>query len=225
MIDGFGDISHLATMSSPTPLIDQNAGPGEQMETLFAKLLLQEVRKSMPKDGLMSGPALDMFQGLFDDALAEQFAAAGGFGLGAQLSASRGISDVTPAPSGWSSPVAGHRSSTFGGRVDPITGEHRNHAGVDIAAPKGTPIQAARAGRVVFSGAKGGYGNLVIVDHGDGLESRYAHCNTLLAPVGSRVPAGAVIGTVGSTGRSTGPHLHFEIRKDGTAINPDRYLK
>ncbi len=218
MID---NISALGAFATPTPEVQTDRAPNEEIEVLFAKLLLQEVRKSLPKDGLMSGPALDMFQGLFDDALAEQFAAAGGFGIADQL-ASQAVS--RPATD-WISPVAGSRSSNFGGRADPIHGGRRNHDGIDIAAPIGTPVRAAKAGRVVFAGKRAGYGNLVIVDHGGGLQSRYAHCNDLRAAVGRKVNAGDTIATVGSTGRSTGPHLHFEIRKNGTPINPDSHLE
>lgn len=121
-------------------------------------------------------------------------------------------------------PVDGRISSRFGHRVDPIDGHHAHHKGVDIAAKEGTTIKAMREGTVTFSGTKGGYGNVVIIDHGNGLESRYAHCAQLDIRVGQRVIAGSPIATVGSTGRSTGPHLHFEVRKDGEAVNPMTFL-
>jgi len=225
MIDSFGGVGGLGTLATPQHQVDKNADPGEEMEVLFAKILLKEVRKSLPENSLMSGPALDMFQDLFDDALAEQFAASGGFGIADQLAARARSPGVGSRHTGWMSPVAGHRSSHFGGRIDPITGQHRTHNGIDIPAQTGTAIQAAKSGRVVFSGKKGGYGNLIILDHGNGLQSRYAHCNDLLAPVGRQVDAGEIIGTVGSTGRSTGPHLHFEIRQDGRPVDPDDHLK
>jgi murein DD-endopeptidase MepM/ murein hydrolase activator NlpD len=225
MIDSMAGIGALGSLATPTHEVDKNAKPGEEMEVLFAKILLKEVRKSLPEDSLMSGPALDMFQDLFDDALAEQFAAAGGFGIAEQLATRPTAPGIATPHTGWASPVAGYRSSNFGARIDPITGSHRNHDGIDIAAPTGTAIQAARQGEVIFSGKKGGYGNLVIVDHGNGLQSRYAHCNQLLAPVGRHVDAGEVIATVGSTGRSTGSHLHFEIRQDGRPVDPDQHLE
>jgi len=224
MIDGIGDLTSLGAMASGPHEVDKNADPGQEMERLFAKILLKEVRKSLPEDSLMSGPAMDMFEDLFDDALADQFAAAGGFGLADQLNNRARSPGVGARPTEWVSPVAGYRSSHFGDRIDPITGKHRSHDGVDIAAPTGTAIRAAKAGQIVFSGKRGGYGNLVIVDHGNGLQSRYAHCHELLAPVGRQVDAGEIIGTVGSTGRSTGPHLHFEIRQNGRPVNPDHHL-
>jgi murein DD-endopeptidase MepM/ murein hydrolase activator NlpD len=117
-------------------------------------------------------------------------------------------------------PVEGRISSGFGTRHDPIHGHVREHKGLDFAAPEGTDIRSVRDGVVSFSGERGGYGNLVIVDHGDGLETRYAHCAELLVEEGQKVGAGARIALVGSTGRSTGPHLHLEARKDGVALDP-----
>lgn len=117
-------------------------------------------------------------------------------------------------------PVDAPVSSPFGPRVHPITGRQRLHAGVDLAAPTGTAIGAAAAGTVTFAGVRGGYGNLVIVDHGDGTETRYAHQHTIGVRAGQRVAPGDVLGTVGSTGASTGPHLHFEFRRDGQPVDP-----
>jgi murein DD-endopeptidase MepM/ murein hydrolase activator NlpD len=117
-------------------------------------------------------------------------------------------------------PVDAPMSSGFGMRVHPVTGAKRLHAGIDLAAPTGTPIGAAAAGTVTFAGARGGYGNLVIVDHGDGTETRYAHQHTISVRAGQTVAAGDLLGTVGSTGQSTGPHLHFEFRRDGEPVDP-----
>ena len=117
-------------------------------------------------------------------------------------------------------PVAGRITSQFGVRHDPLGKGDRWHKGIDIAAPAGTPVQALAAGKVVFSGRAGSYGNLVEIDHGNGFTTRYAHNQTLLVTVGDIVPAGKEIAQVGSTGRSTGPHLHLEIRKEGHAVDP-----
>ncbi|MBW3621330.1 MAG: peptidoglycan DD-metalloendopeptidase family protein [Actinobacteria bacterium] len=117
-------------------------------------------------------------------------------------------------------PVAAPMSSGFGPRVHPVTGQYRLHAGIDLAAPAGTPIGAAAAGTVTFAGVRGGYGNLVIVDHGDGTETRYAHQDTIAVTAGQRVGVGDLLGTVGSTGQSTGPHLHLELRRDGQPVDP-----
>ena len=121
-------------------------------------------------------------------------------------------------------PLEGRISSRFGLRTDPIHGKHKHHAGLDIAAKTGTPIKAVQAGTVTFSGDRGGYGKMVIIDHGNGLESRYAHCSALNVEKGQFVFAGSEIAAVGSTGRSTGPHLHLEVRQDGKAVDPLDYL-
>lgn len=123
-------------------------------------------------------------------------------------------------PVAWQSPIQGRITSDFGMRVDPINGQHRAHHGIDIAAPRGTPIGAAADGRVVFAGRRGGYGNTVIIEQADGRQSLYAHADQLLVNVGDTVNAGQTIATVGSTGRSTGPHLHFEVRENGQPIDP-----
>lgn len=124
------------------------------------------------------------------------------------------------APTVWQVPVEGRVTSQFGRRTDPINGEHRSHHGIDIAAPRGTPIGAAAAGKVIFAGRRGGYGNTVIIEQSDGKQTLYAHAEQLLVSVGEQVSVGQTIATVGSTGRSTGPHLHFEVRENGQPVNP-----
>jgi len=114
-------------------------------------------------------------------------------------------------------------SSDFGLRIDPITGAQRFHHGIDIAARQGTPVYPAAPGRVIFSGERGGYGNMVEVLHGNGYVTRYGHNQKNLVKEGDRVDISSPIAYVGSTGRSTGPHLHFEVLKAGTAINPDTF--
>jgi murein DD-endopeptidase MepM/ murein hydrolase activator NlpD len=121
-------------------------------------------------------------------------------------------------------PLHGRISSHFGWRNVSVAG-NRFHGGVDIAAPSGTPIRAARGGVVTRSGWVGAYGYLVVLDHGGGWETRYAHLSRIDVRVGERVAQGAVVGLVGSTGASTGPHLHFEIRRDGLALDPLAYLE
>lgn len=115
-------------------------------------------------------------------------------------------------------PVSGRITSRFGPRWG------RHHYGLDVAAPTGTPVRAAAAGRVTFSGSRGNYGLLIVIDHGGGVETRYAHLSRLQVKEGDRVRQGQVIGRVGSTGNSTGPHLHFEVLIDGTHQDPERWL-
>jgi len=122
------------------------------------------------------------------------------------------------------SPVNGPISSRFGPRVHPILGDVRVHTGVDYAVGMGQPIRAAGAGVVVWVGPRGGYGNLVAIDHGGGLATLYAHQSRIDTTVGLRVKTGQVIGYVGSTGMATGPHLHFETREFGVPADPLFYL-
>lgn len=116
-------------------------------------------------------------------------------------------------------------SSGFGYRSDPFTGAGAMHAGLDFRGPIGTPILAAAPGRVSFVGQKSGYGNVVEVDHGQGIMTRYAHLSGFSSKVGAQVAAGEQIAKMGSTGRSTGSHLHFEVRLNGVAVNPRRFLE
>jgi murein DD-endopeptidase MepM/ murein hydrolase activator NlpD len=122
-------------------------------------------------------------------------------------------------------PVAGRITSRMGERVDPVDGSHSHHRGVDLAAKVGTPVHSAGPGRVVRAGEASGYGNLVVVDHGDGVETRYAHLDRIDVRVGDTLAAGQALGAAGATGRVTGPHLHFEVRKDGEALDPVAFLK
>jgi len=121
-------------------------------------------------------------------------------------------------------PVEGLVTSRFGLRKDPFNGSVRQHAGLDIAAPEGTPIRAVAPGKVVFAGPSSGYGNLVVVRHEDGTETRYGHCSQIDVSYGDAVTTTSQLGTVGSTGRATGPHVHFEVRKDGRSIDPESWL-
>ncbi|MFM7527667.1 MAG: murein hydrolase activator EnvC family protein [Nodosilinea sp.] len=115
-------------------------------------------------------------------------------------------------------------SSGFGNRVHPILGYSRFHAGVDFSASYGSTIRAADSGRVIFSGWYGGYGQAVVIDHGNGLSTLYAHASRLFVREGQTVEQGQPVATVGSTGLSTGPHLHFEVRRNGNPVNPMGYL-
>ncbi|MEH1788728.1 peptidoglycan DD-metalloendopeptidase family protein [Nostoc sp.] len=115
-------------------------------------------------------------------------------------------------------------SSPFGWRIHPILGYRRFHAGLDFAASYGSKIRAADSGKVIFAGWYGGYGRAVIIDHGNGLTTLYGHTSELYVTEGQAVERGQAIGAVGSTGFSTGPHLHFEVRRNGTPVNPTDYL-
>ena len=126
----------------------------------------------------------------------------------------------SPIGAGWESVV----TSEFGYRDDPFTGETRGHTGMDLAVPTGTPIRAALSGTVTVSQYNSSYGYYVVIDHGDGLSTLYGHNSRLLAQVGQTVAAGDIVAMSGSTGRSTGPHLHFEVRINGERTDPRYYL-
>jgi murein DD-endopeptidase MepM/ murein hydrolase activator NlpD len=125
--------------------------------------------------------------------------------------------DLTPLVA---SPVPGVESSGFGWRRDPIRRSAKFHKGTDFRADRGTPVYAAGAGLVAFTGRQRGYGKVIYVDHGGGVVTRYAHLHRIEVEPGAPVDAGGRIGQVGSTGRTTGPHLHFEVRLDGRAVDP-----
>jgi murein DD-endopeptidase MepM/ murein hydrolase activator NlpD len=127
-------------------------------------------------------------------------------------------------PDGWPLVTGGVVTSTFGMRRHPITGRRSLHKGIDISGKHGSDIVAMADGLVIFSGRKSGYGKIVEIRHADGLETRYAHNSRNLVSEGDLVTKGQVIAKLGSTGRSTGPHVHFEVRRGGKAIDPMRYL-
>ncbi|MEQ8410236.1 MAG: M23 family metallopeptidase [Erythrobacter sp.] len=122
-------------------------------------------------------------------------------------------------------PLSGFRmTSDYGMRTHPVLGRRKRHKGVDLAAPTGTPVYATADGMIGRAEYSRSYGLVIYADHGAGLETRYAHLSKLAVAEGERVRKGDLIGYVGSTGRSTGPHLHYEVRKDGVAVNPIPYM-
>jgi len=214
---------------------------GEAFEGYLVEVMIREMRKTIPDGGLFGGSAMEMFSGLFDQEIAKRIAGDGGFGFGdvvsGQMPAVGSPEAMAPPPilpgsrraradhgEGWRQPVLSRISSRFGLRSDPFQGTSRMHKGLDFAAPTGTPINPIKPGVVSFAGPRGGFGNAVIVDHGDGYRSVYAHCDEVRVQEGQRVQADSVIATVGSSGRSTGPHLHLEVHRDGTAVDPEQVL-
>jgi murein DD-endopeptidase MepM/ murein hydrolase activator NlpD len=132
------------------------------------------------------------------------------------------LNDDSITPSIW--PVKGPITAGFGQRMDPFTGEGAFHSGIDIGAPSGTKVVAAADGILFLAGPDSGYGTEVLIDHGYGITTKYGHLSRTYAVVGQEVKRGQVIGAVGTTGRSTGPHLHYEVRIYETAVNPAKYL-
>lgn len=129
-----------------------------------------------------------------------------------------------PSLLGYQWPIIGKVTSPYGYRIHPVYGTRKLHSGLDVSAARGVPISATSGGVVIYTGWRGGYGNTVIVDHGEGLSSLYAHMSQIGIAEGASVDRGDVVGLVGATGTATGNHLHFEIRLNGTAVNPAPYL-
>jgi murein DD-endopeptidase MepM/ murein hydrolase activator NlpD len=121
-------------------------------------------------------------------------------------------------------PTKGVRTSRFGKRKSPFTGLLELHKGLDIAGPVGTPVVASADGRITFAGRRGGFGLMVVIDHGHGLSTRYAHMDATLKQAGETVRRGDKIGLMGNTGRSTGPHLHYEVHLNGVPVDPETYI-
>src|SRR5262249_56541319 len=139
----------------------------------------------------------------------------------AEKAAGAAYAPAAAAPSGsgqLSWPVAGPVTSGFGSRWG------RMHEGIDIALGTGTPVHAAADGTVIYAGWMSGYGNIVVIDHGNGLSTAYGHASSLAVSVGQSVAQGQTVSYVGATGHATGPHLHFEVRVNGGAVDPLRYL-
>ncbi|MCJ9674636.1 M23 family metallopeptidase, partial [Neorhizobium sp. SHOUNA12B] len=115
-------------------------------------------------------------------------------------------------------------TSRYGNRIDPFLGRMALHAGIDFQASTGDDVKSTGSGKVISAGAASGYGNMVEIDHGQGITTRYGHMSKILVKEGDEVAAGEVIGRAGSTGRSTGPHVHYEVRRDGNPIDPVHFL-
>ncbi|WP_428560127.1 MAG: peptidoglycan DD-metalloendopeptidase family protein [Solidesulfovibrio sp. DCME] len=162
----------------------------------------------------------------FSPAVAAALARPGVSGLAAAHTPQAGSDAAAALQAGLplAAPVSGDITSDYGWRDDPINGKKAWHAGMDIAAPAGDPVAACWDGTVTYAGTKGGYGNVVEVTHAGGWKSVYGHLRTASVKAGDVVAAGEKIAEVGSTGRSTGPHLHFELRRDGETVDPKTLL-
>ncbi len=186
-----------------------------QLESFVVKQLLTSSGTFRGSGAAGSG----LVHELFAEQLAEIITRSANVGL---MQTSPPAPAQRPAQSAASS---AHISSHFGPRADPLTGKPHFHGGIDLPAPEGTPIPAARAGTVIAAGERGGYGLAVEVAHSDGSSTLYAHARGVSVEVGQQIVAGQTLGEVGQTGRSTGPHLHLELRRGGRAINPEAALK
>ena len=223
---------------------DPAAQAAKQLEAFFLRRLLAEARPE-GGSGIDGGFAGDTFKQMLDEAVADKMSAAGGIGMASMFAHQLGGKGAAPAPAAIpptgmtvlhpSVPATGpeleglpqlalplpstHVASPYGYRPDAVL-HVQNHPGVDLAATTGTQVSAARGGTVTHAGPAGTYGNLVIVQHENGFETRYAHLSAVTVQKGQQVTAGQEVGKVGSTGYSTGPHLHFELRRDGKTVDP-----
>ncbi len=219
---------------------DDSKVAAQQLEAFFLRQLLAEAR---PQGGAIDGGfAGDTFKSMLDEAIADKMTAAGGIGMSSMFAKQLGkAEEVSPGgglppaalpmpPSQLGPeiegaprlvlPVVGRASSGYGMRNDPIKHAAILHPGFDLAAPTGTPVGAAAGGKVTHAGPAGTYGNLVTVRHENGYETRYAHLSAVTVKEGDQVQPGQQVGAVGTTGYSTGPHLHFEVRHEGKSIDP-----
>ncbi|HTZ18121.1 MAG TPA: M23 family metallopeptidase [Dissulfurispiraceae bacterium] len=191
-------------------------------ETQFKKLLALGGKKEILENVDTNAPASDT--GSLDmDALKEQIkkTAESVSSIREYLAEQKDLYISTPR--GW--PVVGTITSPFGERESPLGGGIQFHTGIDISVPTGTPVKATAEGVISFAGWNAGSGNLVVVEHGSGFSTFYAHNSSIEAKVGQRIKRGDIIAHSGSTGNSTGPHVHYEVWQDGKAVNPKGFLE
>lgn len=211
----------------------------EEFEAVFTYQLLRSMRQTVEKGDLFHGGAgEEVYESMLDQELSKSMAGIGKGGLADQLYQQLRPKDLPGEIHGFLSlparppkgaeaprlPLMGRVSSEFGWRIHPIFGEKRFHRGLDIAAEEGSMIRAAMPGRVVASEFREDYGNVVVVEHGRGYTTLYAHNRENLVREGEWVDSGAPLALVGSTGRSTGPHLHFEVKRHGRNLDPAEFL-
>ncbi|NOY52381.1 MAG: peptidoglycan DD-metalloendopeptidase family protein [Deltaproteobacteria bacterium] len=214
---------------------------GHEFESFLLTYMIKKMRDTvMQSDLLGNRKAENIYRSMLDEQIAHELSQRGGLGLAdmisRQLERQTGARHASPLKVESSLQGVGHLnqdlgltvsaqiSSGYGWRRDPFTGERKWHDGIDIALPAGSPVRAAGNGKVIFSGEIRGYGKVVILRHAGGVETVYAHNQENECREGEYVRKGEILGRVGCTGRATGPHLHFEIRKAGKAVNPSRYI-
>jgi murein DD-endopeptidase MepM/ murein hydrolase activator NlpD len=241
-IDAMTPLSGTVGVSSPEAERAQIVALAQQFESLLLAQMLREMKQSMTPEADNQGLGGAVMGDTFTSELGLALSRAGGVGLSQVLidgftkSLSAGTipgtepgsepgsvpngSNLAPLPE-IRNQVARGISSDFGWRKDPIDGRQRFHAGTDLRLAYGQEVRAAARGVVTFAGAQGGYGTSVTVRHGDGLETRYAHLSSMDVREGDEVVAGQVIARSGNSGRTTGPHLHYEVRQNGRPVDPD----
>jgi len=211
-------------MPGPGDIRDGKAA-AQALEALVIRQLLQSSGAFKPSQS--AGGSI--YASEFVEVMADAVARAGGLGIAATLERAlpgAGAAEAATAADPERLVAGGGRvTSDFGRRKDPLDGADAMHAGVDVSAAEGTPILSAAGGVVRSAGDRGGYGLAVEIDHGAGVTTLYAHTGGALVKPGDRVEPGQPIATVGQTGRATGPHLHFEVRREGRPVDPGQALK
>ena len=212
----------------------------KEFEAVYTYQLLKSMRATIEKCDLFhGGRGEEIYESLLDQELSKSMAGSSYNSLASmlyrQLKGKEGPTGVEennivftekgPEKTVPLLPVDATISSEFGWRTDPITGENRFHNGLDLATEEGTPVRAPLGGRVIMNGFQEGYGNVVVLDHGQGITTLYGHNKENLVKEGEWVQKGAVLAAVGSSGRSTGSHLHFEVRRHGRHLDPRDFLK
>ena len=238
-----GKAERLAAAAGGASTAKEKEKVAQEFVALLFLEVLKVMRSAIPKGGLFESDSLqsDIYTTMGDTEIARTLAGREAMGLRKMVekaldrsqlktldpraAPAAGLSSTREnSPPELGAPASGAVSSGFGVRPDPWTGENRFHKGLDIAARPGSPVKAAAAGKVIFSGRADGYGNLVTIDHGDGVVTRYGHNEVNLVGVGDQVGAEQEIALVGATGRSKGPHLHFEVHRNGQAVDPMQVL-
>jgi murein DD-endopeptidase MepM/ murein hydrolase activator NlpD len=237
-IGGFGKLSFDSALTKKAQALSgrmASADPAQRQKVAqeFVSFLYQEVLKAMratlPQDGFgekSEALSRDIYTSMMDAEIAKAMAKrdSSGFAKTVEKALDKMITPRARTPNETAPPSDGVVSSLYGMRKDPFSGHKKFHSGIDIAAPAGTPVKAAAPGKVSFSGPVPGYGNLVEIDHGGGLVTRYGHNSANLVAVGDRIEAGQAIALIGSTGRATGAHVHFEVRRAGKPSDPESLL-
>jgi murein DD-endopeptidase MepM/ murein hydrolase activator NlpD len=220
----------------------------KQFESIFLHQVFKSMRATIPKDGMTGGGfGGEVFTDMLDQQYASIAANSSSFGLAQTIARQLGAEDAESSfqlkesqglrrlgvsqayqkqatPMKWDMPVEGDLVRTFGPNRSPNMNVAQIHRGVDWNAPEGTSIKAARSGTVTYAGQMGHNGQTVVVDHGNGIESLYAHAKNVSVSVGEKVVAGGEIATVGKTGNANQSHLHFEVRQNGRSVDPTSLL-
>lgn len=219
------------TAAATTAVEPSTAGDAKKVahdfEQFFMGYLMKTMQKSSSSSQSFEG---GVYQDMFTEQIADQAAQSTPLGLGAMIEKALtqgGSAAATAPPSHTATDEAGKVTSGYGMRLHPISGEMQFHHGMDLAAPEGTPVSAASAGKVTFSGTKSGFGEVVEVTTaatGSAATQIYAHLSQRAVSIGQTIAAGDKVGEVGQTGAATGPHLHFEVREGGRSVDPHAWV-